>query len=492
VSSDQLPPLPNLGAPTGPPGPPPTGNGLPTYQIATATIGPPDTPTDFPRQHFDKYFRDVYVSMNQYNLPDWVHALITGMIVAPIWGFLMAKDVALAVLQVIVPPFATAALSVIDGLRKTMDTQFAEMAVVVLNELMGSDYAPSDIPVGSSMSDHLARADRVGGIFHNLLLQEFQGMSTLQPTDGVNAAKRFSGLVINFGTATGIIAVLGGLFPWVHLDEIRQIGEEVARNLGLGRLHRLAIEPLIKILMQVPYTWYLNLQFRPTQFSLGDVVNPFTSVTMPASTVHDSLAKLGYSDDKIAALITLHQKRLTYPDLYSLVKAHLITADDYQKRAEEMGIPQPDIPIWEFVEEEKLIKTYTDAVLSAASTAFHDGHITLDELTQVATQYIPDAAPRQLFLAAEQYKAKVPSKKLTLAEIQKLLETGVIDISDFDTYLDTLGYSVQDSAWLRLQTLETLQADQAKAAAKAASAAAKAAKTKAATAPPPATPAPGA
>lgn len=480
-----LPGLPAEGTTGGPDSGIPTG---PPIFSTTQDIACPDEPTDIPKDHIDRYFRDAYCALKKYNLGHLVTSLGALAVVAPAAALLALKDIVLAIAVVWVPPFANVALSIIDGMRKTMDTQFAQMGVVVLGELMGADLDPSDIPVGGDFTQHIARAERVGSIFHNLLFAEFSGAVNLTPEAGVKAAETFSGLVINFGTATGVIAALGGLFPYVHLDELRQIGEEVARNLGLGRLHRVAMTPIFKTLMATPYQWYLNLKLRPTQFTLVDVANPFSGATMGAQIIHDSLAREGYSDDKIAALIALHQKKLPFTDLFKLHQRKILSDDQYAKLASEQGIPDDQRGYWELIQLWAQEKTWEDEVVSAAADAYKFGNITRDELNTVASTFLHDPVQVTLFMASQDYKRKVPHRSLTVAQLEAFFVDGIFTLDDFDNRIAALGFSEEDAAALRLVTLEKLQTAEAKAAAakqKAASAAAKAAKKSSSTTPPP-------
>jgi hypothetical protein len=461
--------------------PPPPGQPIIT---TTSVLGPPSIPTDIPKKTLELYYRDVHTKTMEMGLPDWAAHIIAAIHTIPTSWMVQIANAFVGIIAVIVDPIARVVLGGLDELRIGLDPIFSNLAVSVLGELMGAELDAGMMPTGSNFSAHLQRADKLGGVFHSLLLSEFAGKSELTPEDGVKAAQRFSGLVINFGTATGIIAALGGLFPEIRLEELRQIGEEVAKNLGLGRLHRIAMMPLFHIMMAVPYTWYLNLTLRPTQFAVSELVNPYTGVVMNSTLVHDSLARLGYSDDKIAALIDLHKKRLPFSDLFALHARGILDDAQYAKLCSEQGIPDSDRGWWEDVELHKQEAVWEKEVVSAAADAYRFGNITLDELTSVANTFLHDKAEITLFLMAQQYKRKVPHRSLTVAEIEKFLVQGIFDISDFDDRLGAMGYDAADTAALRLFALETLQLDQAKAAAKAASAAAKAAKAATRSAPP--------
>lgn len=460
---------------------PPTSDGTPIVgppiQTSTFDIACPDEPTDFPREHFDHYFRDVYCVLHGYGIPDWLSAGVAAISCAPVVGVVILKDVVLATLKVFMPPFARVALSAIGDLRRTLDPEFGALSVEILGELLGTELQADDMPTKGDFQNHIARAERLGAIFHTLLASEFADKTELTVESGVKAAERFSGLVINFGTATGLIGFLGGLFPFGHVNEIREIAEEVARNLGLGRLHRMAMRPLFQTMMATPYQWYLNLKFRPTQFTALELVNPFTGVVMPAGIVHDSLARLGYSDDKIKALVELHQKKLAFADLFRLHSRGALSDEQYKLRTQQQGIPDDQTGFWELTQLWTAEQKWEDEVVSAAADAYKFGNIDRIELEQVAKTFLHDDAQVTLFLMAQDYKRHVPHRSLTLAQVEHLFEVGIFDLSEFDDHLTTMGFSDLDVSALRLDTLLKLNKQAEAAKAKAAAAAAKAAAT---------------
>lgn len=471
----------------------------PPLTVNVFDIAPPDLPTDIPRLHLEQYFRDTYDIFNhKWKMPSWIAAGLAGLIVTVAASILVSTQIVIFVIQPFLPAFGGAAFQVLDSLRKSLDPQFAQFSVAVLNELLGTDFTVDHLAQGEDVQGHLSRAEEIGLLFHRQILTEFlqsTGISLdpstssfsepsaasgagerITPQSGVRAAARFTGLAINFGTATGIIATLGGLAPFVHLDEIREIGEEVAKNLGLGRLQRLALAPLVQILLAEPYKWFINEVARPTQFGLGEVVNPFSGSIMDAALIWRDLARAGYSDDKIQAVLELHRKKLSDSDLSTLFRGGFFTAQQTQDELQRLGYDQSGAATKLEADLYNYLHTYREELRAAAVAAYADGHIQRDELQSVVQglQLRPEEVT--LILTAADYKKKVPSKHLTLAEIQSAFEIGIFDLADFTAQLTALGYSDDDQSTLLILTLDKLNKANAKAAATAAKAAAKAAK----------------
>ncbi len=358
-------------------------------------------------------------------------------------------------------------LGLLDTLRKELDPEFAAAAVLVLNELLGTEFTTAHLASGIDVSSHLERASEVGGLLHDQLTREFQTEGDVTPAAGAAAARRMSGFLINFGTATGILAALGGLVPLVHLDEIRQIGEEVARNLGLGRLHRQVMKPLMATLIATPYQWYLNQKFHPTQFKEGDLVSPLQQTLMPHDVIFHAMDLLGYSQDKIEGLIRLHSKKQTIADLEMFFRWKILSLDEVYKQAEEIGYLQEVAVPTLFAEQLKRTDADVKALVDAAETSVVEGHITTDDFSTLLDSLPLAPREKDFRLQAVQYKVKAPHTHLTLAQAQKAFEEGVWDLTQLEEYLVARGYSADDVATLQTLTLIALvKLDEAKKVAK--------------------------
>jgi len=470
-----------------------------TIVVEVKAIACPDVPTELPFKTLDPFFRDLFCQFNQgWGLGRWTSEILAGLLVAVSGTVIVVSHIALTLIKPLVFGLAQIVFGFLDQMRKELDSSFTILAGAVLNELLGTEFTVEHLATGTDVAAHLARAQEIGLLFHRQLISEFlastgitlnpaSGTFTeptentgagerISPMQGVAAAARFTGLAINFATANGIIATLAGLFPEIHLDQIREIGEEVAKNLGLGRLQRLALAPLIQILIAEPYKWFINEVARPTQFKLGDVVNPYTGATMPESLIWRSLAREGYSDDKIVALLEMHRKKPTESDYLTLQEAGQL---DYQTALtifKRLGYESGDAVTKLEAQHIQAQRPFQEEIRSAAVTAYAESHIDRAELQAVVDNLPLSADEKALVMVAADYKLKLPTKHLTLAQLESAFEAGILDLGQFTDQLTAQGYSPDDQDILLLLTLLKLDKQKEAAAAKAARAAAAAAK----------------
>ena len=470
-----------------------------TIKVTTAEIAGPSAPTDLPWQVLENYFRESHqVLKDKWGVPDWLAIPLAFLAILPGLVLIPVAHIIIVLLQPFLVALAGTVFAILDDLRKTLDPEFAILAGAILNELLGTDFTVDLLPTGTDIGAHIARAEQIGFLFHKQLLGEFLGGSglTIDPTTGaisepkgpagvgeritpatgIKAAARFTGLAINFSTASGILTTLAGIVPFVHLDDIREIAELVSKNLGLGRLQRLALAPIVQILLAEPYKWFINEIARPTQLGLSEVVNPFSGAVMKPELIWRDLARAGYSDDKIQAVLELHRKKLNEADLLTLLEGGHYDQPTVTTQLKRLGYDDAEAVLKTEVDHLRAQRPFQDELRSAVITAYADGHTLQGEMESIIDSMPLTADEKALAKLVANYKKKVPHAHLTLAQLESAFEQGIIDLAEFTDHLTNLGYSDDDQSILLLLTLAKLDKQEQKVAAAKARAAATAAK----------------
>ena len=422
-------------------------------RVVTSDCAPPTIQLAIPTEAASELFKYVCGFLRQFDVPRWFATGVAGMAVLPVLIINGVFSISIAVLQPVISVAFREILGLLDTLRKELDPTFADIAVLVLNELLGTDFTSAHLAGGIDVASHLARAEQVGAFLHNQLMSEFSTAADVTPESGMSAARRMSGFMINFGTATGIIGLLGGLVPFAHVDEIREIGEEVAKNLGLGRMHRLVMQPLIKSLIAAPYSWWINRQFHPTQFTIGDLVNPFQATQMSQTAIFQALDYLGYSDDKKQELIQLHQKRLSVSELDLLVRYGPLSqayVNDYLPR---LGFPAELQPVLLPLEDLKRAEGAVRQLIDEVMLEVKAGHLTSADLQTILANLPIGPIETRYLLDRVNFATQAPHAHLSLGEAQQAFELGLWTLDQLAEFLQARGYSADDANTLELLTL---------------------------------------
>jgi hypothetical protein len=424
--------------------------------VNTQDCAPPTIKFAIPKAGLQDLFRYVCGALRELGVPRWLATLGATAALLPLFIINAFISVLITVLAPAAAAFFKEALGLIDQLRKDLDPSVASAAVLVLNELLGTEFTADHLAQGMDVASHIQRAEVVGGLLHDQLFKEFQPTSGTDAVPSATPARRLSGFLINFGTATGILGVLGGLVPEIHLNELREIGEEVARNLGLGRMHRMAMKPLITTMIATPYQWLLNQTFHPTQFKVGDVVNPFTQTLMDQGTIFKAMDLLGYSQDKITALIKLHSKRLGLAELELFDRYGVLARDATLGLMKELGYLEDTAPAVLVAEDLKRADAVLRLLVDELEARANSGDLPIDQFSSLLDSLPLGPQEKKFRLQAVMVKVKAPKAHLTLAQGQKAFEEGIWTLDQLETYLVARGYNADDVQTLELITLLAL------------------------------------
>lgn len=420
---------------------------------------PPKTEiaSDNPITGATKLTNDFYKSLLQalvnQGAPCWLAFLLAQALSSVVWGFAVGIGVILWAFEVIGTRLVPVGLKVIDKFRKDIDPAVAETAVLVLNEIMGTDFGPADLPTGVTIADHLARAKVIGAKYIDTITQEIAPGTDLESLKGTDGVARFTGLIVNFGIATALLGLAGEIGSVGYFKEFRLIGEQVSSGLGLSKQMRIAIKPLLKTLVATPFQWYLNERYYPSRFNVNEVVNPFQQTQISHDLLVKDLELQGWSPDRAEALIKLHQKRFTPDEVELLERWGGWTHDTAIAYIKDLGWPEE---LAEAVLNMPNIKRYdarANKLLDALEQNVIDGHLAFEDFRTILASSNYTQREQDIILATVQTKAKVPHKSLTLAELQTAFDQGLVTVDDLDTWLVAHGYTGDDQQILVALTL---------------------------------------
>lgn len=327
----------------------------------------------------DAIYKNLKALMVKEGVPGWIADIWAGFWSVIIAGFGVFFIQVVSHLAPVLAPAGIILLEALGAVRAGIDPSVGLLAQEVLTEFLGVEVSTADLPLGIGGKDHVARAKALGGLLTGQLESELSG--DYQSGRGSLAPmSTFSGFAVNFGLASGIMGVIGGMVPggW-HLNELRELGEEVATNIGLGRLVRQALRELVRVLVQMPAQWYFNTKYLPTQFKETELVNPYAQVALDRPHLYQAMHLLGYSDDKIAAFLKMHEKRLTPADVALLVNHAVWAAPDAEKYLAQAGWPEGSTGTLFALEDLREQQKWYDKLVSELEDEVKNGRITVEE-----------------------------------------------------------------------------------------------------------------
>ena len=239
---------------------------------------------------------------------------------------------------------------------------FNNLVAAVLSDTLGIEVSAEDLQNAQFEGGRVGAMNKVGADLFNTLGNEwisgtasadagggFAGLpgtegQPLTPEQGVKAAQAFIGFALSFAVRQGNVAFLSSALPWEWLGGIREYGEMMAKNLGLGRLVRRALQPYIQTLISMPLQQALNKQYRPHIMDAKQLASAFIRQDIDHSDYVKRLALLGYTDADAEILIRDTYSRPSVKELMLLHETGNLGDSDLQKGLQSLGFNTSDIP----------------------------------------------------------------------------------------------------------------------------------------------------
>lgn len=373
--------------------------------------------------------------------------------------------------------------------RKENQDGLNSLIAGAMTDLLGVEVTGNDIPAGGNPQQQVERAVVIGGKLIDLLTQEFGGNAGPSGVDGAKAARAFTGFNINFSTSAALLSIITEIESLGFLKQFREVGEQMAQSLGLGRLMRIALKPLMDHLVAKPYDRQLANQYRQQRMSEGNIIHADAAGMRDPAALHQDLSDKGYTDADQAALVQLLAKRAGLTDTLILVRGQRMQHDEAVTRIQQEGYSLVEASI---IVDAAALNDQLTLQVSYVQEAYHlarDRHIDEAAFQQVLSSvFLPDAE-MQIWSQRLSLHLSNPTKRISLAQLLYLGERSQVTDAEVDAWTTAEGYTLQDAALINLYVLgKELDFDTAAkkkataataAAAKAAAAAAKAATPKA-------------
>jgi hypothetical protein len=384
---------------------------------------------------------------------------------------------------------------------------FYDLTAAIINDLLGVEVAGSEIAQAGTQRGLIGAMQKAGGDFFNVLANEFLGQppsaaggpsglpgtpgAPLTPQQGVDSAKAFLGFILSFAVRQGNLETIATALPesFRMFDGIRAYGELMAKNLGLGRMSRRALQPLIQTLIATPLQQALNQQYRPHVMDAKQLASAFIRGDIDRSDYAKRLTLLGFTDSDIDLLISDTYTRLRLEDVFLLHENGIVTDDDLNKRVAALGFNSFDTPLLLQARMFESIAGVQREYVKAAISDLQHGVIAQSVFeSDVDSTNLPKEEKRWYKILGEN-RANGRRKQLSLGFLKRAYLDASITLDEYLAHALALGYSQDDVDIMEVELLFEQKKQAALAAAKAAAAAKKAAgKSTTSTAPASSTP----
>lgn len=456
---------------------------------------PNDVPTnvnigDFGKQEIDpKIFSELWHAGTDASglLPKWIVQIVTGIIQCIKLAIGLYIEILDGVLSLLADYFQAA--------QGNSNPAFYALVAKLLTDLTGIDVDGGRLITDFQKRGRLAAMQEIGGSLVDALTSEFAGVFQsdqggvfttargagiaglpdvqLSPEQGMNAARAFMGFALSFAVREGNTDFFADSLPFGIGHAFKDITEDMSKNIGLGRLVRLAMKPIFQNLIATPMTWAFNKQYRPTLLGIGETIRAFNNGLFSGEQLVEELSRHGLSTERQNALQAFHTKYPAEHDLFLLELGNKLPHSEHINVLRRIGYN--DETAQQLFDAEGL-HLKRQLSMRLAETLVHPlllGTIDLAAYESVLNRFTLTDQEKQDLVGFASELLSHPRKRLTFAQITAAFVDGIVAVDQVAEFLHTEGYREDDISILLQLDLFKLKAAHAKAAAAAAKAAGK-------------------
>ena len=341
----------------------------------------------------------------------------------------------------------------VDEFEKTAGPLIEKAAAAALSDYFGVSISAAQISRGRSPGQRFAFAQNLGSFVLTQMFGAFETPKSITPEVGRENAER----VLGFNIGTTLESWLGKVVAttpltkfipnWADLDEVMQ------QTLGLGRINRRIMGPLLKTLVADPFQWDINKRFTPAIFNAGQLVRLVNRGEIDSGDYFEKMSWLGFDQAKATQMRTLLSRLPEKEDVAKLLELGAITPEEVTEIFEALGYTAEGAAMMRLLTENDRVRALNNATESLARDMFRDREIGESELTAMLRSAERTEAEIELIVGIATIERSRP-RALPRSVMERGFKTGFLPLSRLSEFYETAGYSLDDRILLEELAVE--------------------------------------
>ncbi|MGB2711179.1 MAG: hypothetical protein WBC33_06645, partial [Conexibacter sp.] len=321
--------------------------------------------------------------------------------------------------------------------------EFRELTRTAIRDLTGADPSGGHRAIGRTLLNSLT-----GGA------GAAPGGAIAPSTDGAEAYMEIvMQLALEGYVEGGITSALSAGF----LDKFTELDDILAQVLGLGRMSRRVMGPLMDARVITPFRWHVYKQYRPELLAAGAAIEAHLAGRLDLELLLEELARQGYTNDRIFAMVENAKKRLGFGDLVELWFRGGVSKPDVIRRARDLGYDEATANELLGLAEAKRREKWWDAAVDQAIASYLSRDIDEGTLRQVVEANAPSYSDAQLIISTTKLRLGLRPKSLSAGEARRLAKLKILSVVDYRRALERGGYEPEAVIALELELRVELQ-----------------------------------
>jgi hypothetical protein len=323
---------------------------------------------------------------------------------------------------------------------------FQRLTRVALKDITGIDANIG--PGGGGRDGREAAARNVGaGILRALTGisgADGTGAGPLQPS--TKAAEDYLSFVVQMSLEGWLTGLMGEMMTLGAVENLGDLDDALANSLGLARTSRAVMQPFINATVATPATWQVNKTYRPELLSAALAVKMYTRKRWTREQLFEELARQGWSDERIEALIADAEKRPSLATVLRAVETEYVSTDEAKSYLLDEGYTE-QIADWVLLfEEHDRIEKFHAQLADAAAAAYVARKIESGDFDRILAEAQPRARERARVRELAELRRAVNRKSLSESDAFEAVKRGIIAIPTWRRLMVENGYDEESIA----------------------------------------------
>ena len=344
----------------------------------------------------------------------------------------------------------------VEGENKAGDA-FSKAASVAVSDLLNVNIPPSAFVGHGNQSGKQGAANEVGAVILRSLFGEFGGQTAGELKPSSKGAEQFSTLMVKMSLEDWIQGWTMEAYSLGQMEKWGELGDNLSNTLGLGRLARQALSPVADVVMSTPLEWQVNKTYRPRLLSTAQAIRAFRAGKITQEEFREELARQGWTDRRMDALMIESTRELGVSDLDLLVSAGAWSRQAAEEHLQQAGWTPELAQVLLNLAEYKRTDQYRRSYAGVAADAFANRSIEQEEFLKILEGADLDEQEARWIHLVAGLKRELRVPELTESELEQAVLDGLRDLYDYRGYLLRKGFSPQDVQTKELMLIKRVQ-----------------------------------
>lgn len=321
------------------------------------------------------------------------------------------------------------------------DPAFQRLGQTAIKDITGVDVGPIGGPGGRGGREGGAR--NIGAAMLTALsgksLEGGAGAAGLQPS--LRGAEELATFIVQMRLEGYLTGLIGEFCTLGQVESLGDLDDALSESLGLGRLSRIGLGPIVRTSVGVPAEWQVNKTFRPTLLAIATAVQQFHRGRWTREQLEEELARQGFSADRIEALVNAGKKYFSVGDVRTFTDRDHWPLDKAIQHLRDQGYDQDAAVDALRLEGLRRIEQLEASEAAPIIAAYADRRISRAEFGALMAVAVRNNEERALLEELADVRLATNIKHLSPADARACAKAEIVSVIDYRRALERDGYT---------------------------------------------------